>query len=341
MASGAAGLVLGAAAGTAAVRWGAPPDPLPRPTGLHGVGTTVTTVTRSTPGGTDRTVPVQIWYPSTPGPTGRAHLFPAGRAVARSIALHFPVPAWLLAPLLRVRGHAVADAPPAAAPVRGVVVISHGWLGFRTIHVDLAEQMASDGWVVVAPDHVGGALASQLPDGTVLSLQPALMPPTGAPDHGTRTVALVDLYADDLTAIIDAASVGMLHPLVPVVDRVVLLGQSTGGGAAVRVGGRDPRVQGIVGLDPWVEPVPSRSRRLVSGSMIAIRSGAWVDNPNDRLLRAMDDVELRAVPQAGHSDLTCLGYLSPVLRLTGLIRCDPELPHQAALTAFADLTGGS
>lgn len=328
---------IGALAGVGGVvRWAAPASPLPPPTGPHPVGTTIVELEGP------RTLPVQVWYPARAANGPGAPLFPASAGVARALAARYRIPAWTLRPIRRSRGTAIADATPAwtpadDGPVRGAVVISHGWLGFRTMHADLAEQLASEGWIVVAPDHVGGALAAQHPDGRVTGLEATLMPPDDAPDYRLRTAALVARYAEDLEAVVDAVAAGALSPLLPRADGVWLIGQSTGGGAATALAARDPRVRGVLGLDPWVQPVPSEARAALDVPMIAVRSGEWVGNGNDRLLTAMPTVELRAVPEARHADLTCLGYLSPVTRLVGLTTCDPRLPHDAALAAFADL----
>ncbi|MGI9018833.1 MAG: serine aminopeptidase domain-containing protein [Euzebya sp.] len=323
-----------------------PRDPLPPVTGPHPVGTSVAVVEAP------RRLPVQIWYPGQatggPNPAGTpAALFPASAGVAQAIASHYGMPRGV-APALglvlgRIRGRAVGSATPAwpsgSLPTpRGVLIISHGWLGFRVIHVDLAEQLASDGWVVVAVDHVGGALASQFPDHAVTPLSAGLMPPDGVADYWPRAAALVQRYATDIAAVLDAVAAGRLGPTVPATERFWLLGHSTGGGAAIVVAGEDRRVAGVIGMDPWVEPLDRSARQRLTVPTIAILSGQWVGNRNDALLQMMGSVELRAVPEARHTDLTVLGYLSPVRRILGLTRCDPALPRRAALKAVADLT---
>lgn len=325
-------MVVGGLFGTGLVGWALPRSPLPLPTGPHPVGTIVDVVHGR------RDLPVQVWYPAARLTAAvPMALFPQSRGVARAIGGHYGVPPVLLRGLGRVRGNAVRGL--ACAEVNGVVVIAHGWMGMRMMHVDLAEQLASDGWVVVAADHVGGALATQYPspDGRVLGLQAQLMPPNGAPDYIPRTRALIARFAEDLTDIINSVVAGQIRA-IPARNRVWLVGQSTGGGAAVKTAVGDDRVRGLVGLDPWVEPVAGDDRSRLDVPMIAVRSGQWVGNRNDGLLADMPTVERRAVPLAGHTDLTMLGYLSPLTRMLGLTGCDPALPHDAAVDAFNDLT---
>lgn len=327
-------LTTAALAGTAlAVRRLLPLNPLPVPTGPHRVGT----ITRVVQG--PRALPVQIWYPTDADGEAAPWLGNAA-GFAEAVTTRQGIPALALAHLRWVRGTAVADVPSLGGTA-SVVVLAHGWTGFRAVHADLAEQLASDGHVVVAADHVGGAIAALYPDGSVVGLDPALLPAAGTPDYWTRARELVSRYADDLGAVLDAmpsllVDVGM----APASPTVRVIGHSTGGGAAVELAARDARVAGIVGLDPWVEPF-HEGLRVPTIPIVAVRSADWIGNGNDTLLAAMPSVDLRRVAGATHGDFTVLGFISPLVRLVGFSGVDPRLPHDAALAAFADLPTAS
>ena len=341
-AAGAIGAGVGLAA---ALELLVPRRPLPTPTGPHPVGTTAVELappaaTHPTTGPAPRSLPVQIWYPAA-GRDGRpARLFPAGRRIGPAMAASFPPPAPVFALLSRARGHARLDATSrwteaaGCPPPRGVVVVVHGWLGFRAIHADLAEQLASDGWVVLAADHVGGAVVAQHLDGDVTALQPDLMPTEGDPDYWDRATALVDRYVHDVRRVLEAVRGAALAPVVPAGPATTLLvGQSTGGGAAVAVAATDDRVDGVVGLDPWVAPVREAVRAALDVPFVAIRSTPWVGNRNDHLLADVRVTAFREVVGAGHTDLTGLGWLSPALRLAGLTSVSPRAQLVAATEA--------
>lgn len=76
-------------------------------------------------------MPVQVWYPATE----------AGDGLYRYDDF--------------LEGTAREDAVPDCAAARPVVVFSHGNGGLRYQSIFLTEHLASQGWVVVAPDHVG------------------------------------------------------------------------------------------------------------------------------------------------------------------------------------------
>jgi len=98
----------------------------------------------------DRTVTIEVWYPAALAP-GQA---PGG--VYRTVARDPARPAEL-------HGRAVRDAAPATAPAGGcpLIIISHGYPGNRFLLSHLAENLASKGFVVAAPDHPDSTYADQ------------------------------------------------------------------------------------------------------------------------------------------------------------------------------------
>lgn len=98
----------------------------------------------------DRTFTIEVWYPAALAP-GQA---PGGvyrtitRDPSRTTELH---------------GRAVRDAAPATSPAGGypLVIISHGYPGNRYLLSHLAENLASKGFVVAAPDHPDSTYADQ------------------------------------------------------------------------------------------------------------------------------------------------------------------------------------
>ena len=98
----------------------------------------------------DRALTIEVWYPAAPVPgrstDGVYHTI--ARDPARPTELH---------------GRAVRDALPAApsAPGYPLVVVSHGFPGNRYLLSHLAENLASKGFVVAAPDHPDSTYADQ------------------------------------------------------------------------------------------------------------------------------------------------------------------------------------
>lgn len=98
----------------------------------------------------DRRITIEVWYPAS---------LPAGQVpggVYRTIARDPSRP-------IVLHGRAVRDAAPAVPPAGKfpLVIISHGYPGNRFLLSHLAENLASKGFVVAAPDHPDSTYADQ------------------------------------------------------------------------------------------------------------------------------------------------------------------------------------
>lgn len=151
----------------------APVEPitLPSPSGPYKVGTTVWHVTDAgrpetfAGAGVLRQVEVLAWYPAAPGGGEPAPYLREGLA-------ELP-PGWRapLGSLVKVRTHAILDAPPVASPKKlPVLVFSHGFGGIPSSYTALLEDLASHGYVVLSVVHPYEATAATLTDGQVVSM---------------------------------------------------------------------------------------------------------------------------------------------------------------------------
>lgn len=158
-----------------------------------------------------RVVPVDLWYPTAVEAEARSTVTLVRDAddAARFEALLDEAPTGC--PSRSV--DAAEAAPPAGGP-HPLVLMSHchGCTAFSTVSV--AEQLAAEGWVVVAPEHVGDTLWDRLDDELA-----------GLDD------ATLALRTADLRAALDAALAGGLG--IEIDGRVGLFGHSFG---AVTVG---------------------------------------------------------------------------------------------------------
>lgn len=334
-----ASLALLGASAAGAVGWTLPIVTLEAPSGPLPVGTTAIEVVDAartetygaTPGGPRRLV-LQVWYPADPdAPVAPGPWMPEAGALAADGAAAVGLPPFALGHLELLRANATPDAAPAAGP-HPVVVLSHGWSGFRTIQADLAEDLASHGYAVVAIDHSHAALTTVLSDGTVVPLDPEALPEFGTvpdDDYARASRALVATFAADVATVLAALDRGAV-PLVDgtlALDRVALVGHSTGGGGAVAACAAEPRCAAVVGFDPWVEPVDAAVLGAgVAAPFLSLTSEEWATEPNAAVLASLHAAsaargvaEVR-VTLAGalHRDFTLISALSPLARLLGL-----------------------
>ena len=202
--------------------------------GPASVGVMTTSLTDSSRG---RTLPVEIWYPiATSGaaspvidfetdPDRRAALLPLLEAA----------PAECVAKTTR----ATRDAP-ASAGEYPVILYSHCYTCTRwSAHV-VMERLASHGFVVVAPDHIGDTLFDSL------NLAESPLDDT-----------LVDVREADIRFVLDRVLAGDVLPagVTANASRVGMLGHSIGSVTAGRVAQNDARIAAVVGLAAPMENV--------------------------------------------------------------------------------------
>lgn len=272
---------------------------IPEPTGTLAVGTlawdidTLRDEPYANQPGLTRSFRVQAWYPASPT-SERARWLGDGPFTVQGLARDFGFPGFIFNHLRHTDAHAYKEAPVLEGSYP-LVIISHGWSGFRQLHTDLAEDLASHGYIVIGIEHTYGSVGTVFDDGTRVSLNPEALPPRATtPDFQTFANQLVRTYADDIVSLLDAIETSqptdMQAALFQQMDRslVTVIGHSTGGGAAVKVGLHEARVNAVIGLDAWVEPLAESE--LLQGLNIPsllIRSEGWYISFNNDYLQTL------------------------------------------------------
>ncbi len=320
---------------SAALAWALPVPELELAAGSRTVGSVAFDLvdeSRTSPSGRDdgpRLTPVQAWYPT--GDSGhdgpRLGITDEPRAFAGAVSRFLGLPAFALSHLGEVRTAAIEGAQPVDESLP-VILSIHGWGGFRFAQVQLLEQLAADGHLVLAMDHTHGALAAQPVAGGVVPLDPMLLPDGVPPPVYDAAAQRLELaFADDAAFLLEALRSGDVQVPAHVrdvadLDRLVVLGHSTGGGSAALLCAEQP-CDGMVTFDPWVEPVPAEVREAgFAAPTLVLLSGEWDGNDNDQLLRPMvaasDDARLFVLDGTTHNDVTVQAHLSPLAQRLGI-----------------------
>lgn len=213
--------------------------------GPHPVG--VLTLEVESPAGSGRKLPVDVWFPADPAHAGQ-DLDPG------NVEAHpFGQP-----------HHAIRDARPAKGPFP-LLAFSHGNSGLRQQSTFLTTHLASLGFVVAAPDHVGNTFFEML-----------------ELDEARRKAMHLEMREwrpGDLVASIDAA----LALACADADRIGAFGHSFGGWTALKMPAADPRVGAVCGLAPASEPFVGR-KAFVAGEL------PFRDGLRTLLIAGRDDV---------------------------------------------------
>lgn len=245
--------------------------------GLHPVG--LVTLHAPDPEAPERILPIDVWYPADAAHAG------VDRDPSRWSAhpIHAPHPA-------------VSGLAPLAAPCP-LLVFSHGNSGLRQQSTFLTTHLASHGYVVAAPDHVGN---------TFLEMQ-------GLDAEQRRTVhrAARANRPRDLSTTIDRVLAA--GSLVPPADttRIGAFGHSFGGWTALKMPRQDERVRAVCGLAAAAEPFVGR-RAFEDGELPLAR-----DTPA-LLIAGIEDVLVEIEP----SILSVFDRLGPRRAAVGIEGAD-------------------
>lgn len=299
-----------------------------------------------------RSFRVQAWYPAIHSDTAEtAKWLLDGNQTGRGMAQDFGFPGFIFDHLATVDATALMDVE-AQSDTYPVVIISHGWTGFRNLHTDLAEELASHGYIVFGTNHAYGSVATVFDDGSFAPLNNDDLPPRETtPNFLEYANTLVSTFSADIIDLIDDLETLNEDPEWALrgrlnLDQIALIGHSTGGGASVKAAMDDARIKTVIGLDAWVEPIDLE--RLDQGleiPTVLLRSEAWeISFNNTYLYRLMElsPVAPHVYQIAGttHYDFGMVymfSTLAPLIGLQGPIGRDmTALQNQIVLDTLAD-----
>lgn len=306
-----------------------------KPTGKYEIGTLTYEVTDpytkaiySENTDKNRRIKIQIWYPAenTKG-YSRVPWLEDGVPVAKGVSKVMGLPHFLLTHTALVKSNSYKGAPIKEIQEKyPVVIVSHGWTGFRNLHTDVEEMLASNGYVVIGIDHTFGSAAVVFEDREVNYFNQKALPNGDVPNFLDYGNTLIKTYERDIILTLDKVEQFQLGKDESIfkgkldTSNVGLLGHSTGGGASVLAALRDERVKAVMGLDAWVEPI--NKDELQSGLNIQglfLRSGQWEQGPNNSNLGFLLDnsnVKGEAYQLNGttHLDFSMMYMYSPLIK---------------------------
>ena len=265
-------LVGGAVAGTV---WYSSPilQPFPDLTGPHQVGITTfmwtdteRTETYASNPDEKRSLVVRVWYPADTVSLAKpyTHFGQKLPYLQKAFSAHYGLPEWVGTLLFPSRvTHAYVDAPlSTSAKSYPVILFFHGLLGVGDMSVSLLEELASNGYIVVAIDQPYFNFLTLYPNGTVvtaqrLSDQFAKASAAEQKEFQTEAIAVykkdMKFVLDRLTFLSEDQATPFYHKLC--LDRVGIMGHSAGGTAAIEFCRSDKHCKAVVNLDGWYDQV--------------------------------------------------------------------------------------
>jgi pimeloyl-ACP methyl ester carboxylesterase len=279
-----------------------------------------------------RKIKIQFWYPAeTTEGYEQVPWLEDGKDVSRALSKSFGFPSFFLDHTADIMSNSYIEAPISKDLDRyPVIIISHGWTGFRNIHTDYAEELASQGYIVIGIDHTYGSVATVFSDDDISYLNLDALPSRETTeDFLDYANQLVYTYATDVTLTLDYLeeinNVNNFSRFSEKLDltKIGLLGHSTGGGADVAVALNDDRIDAVIGLDAWVEPIVENEiiKGLTMPSLF-LRSGEWETGFNNTNLytligNSLYPSKLYQIDGTTHFDFAMVYMYSPLTKYIG------------------------
>ena len=314
----------------------APFKDLPPPTGPYSVATRTTTWTDSsrdetfTPEQDFRRLVVQVWYPVDGKITGQPAPYvddPKLRMPALARQLQLPV--FPIKHFTKVRTNSLPDiSPDHSGETFPVILFSHGLSGMRFQNTSLMEELASHGYIVIAPDHPYEANITIYPDGTTALYAGGKRRSVLRGEASSHIdFSLLSILVCDLSFLIDRVMAQQSDqwitdlPINP--EQVGIIGHSLGGAAVINTAFEDDRVDAVMVLDGWYLPVPDSV--IVSGidqPYMHLGQEVWKDAENyvrmDSMLSSRKGpIFTLLVSNTKHPDYTDMPLFSPFSRFIG------------------------
>lgn len=332
-----------------------PVNTMPKPTGPYTIGTTSYELTEQgraelygADPGKDRHIRFQVWYPADSNKGGElTNWLIDGRKVASGIPILYDLPDFLLDHTALITSNSYRDlAISGKEQTYPLVIISHGWTGFSSLHSDLGEMLASHGYIAVSINHTYGAAVSVFEDGEVVYVDQGALPDRSEVNNfDAFSHALVDTFANDALAVLDFMETNAFFTDRIDREKIGAMGHSTGGGGVVSLAITDPRIKAVLGFDAWVEPIKTDilSKGLDIPSAF-LRSEQWETGPNNVYLKHLFDntsvqPSIYQVQGGKHQDFSMLYMYLPITRILGETgKLDPlenaEIQQSFVLTFF-------
>lgn len=278
-----------------------------------------------------RRIKIQLWYPAdTTDGYDQVPWLEDGLIVARGLSKDIGLPLFVLDHTTNIMSNSYHQAPISnSLNSYPIVIISHGWRGFRNLHTDFAEELASLGYIVIGIDHTYGSVATVFDSNDITYLNSDALPERSTtPDFLVYANRLLSTYAADIQTTINyledlnANTTTQFNNKLDL-TKIGLLGHSTGGGADVLVAINDDRIDSVLGMDAWVEPIDLEDiEKGLSIPSLFIRSETWETGVNNISLNTLIENSnytslLYQIDGTTHFDFTMVYMYSPLTPYIG------------------------
>jgi len=278
---------------------------LPPPQGVYSVGSKIYTWTDESRDesftsdlGDKRRIVVQVWYPIKKRPINKMPYLDNYKLRIQPIADQFSqlgvsskIISLILADVKNVKTNTEYNAPIDSNSSNHfpLIIFSHGLGGMKNQNSIQIEELVSNGYVVIAPDHAFDANITIFDNNDIAPFKASEYNPNAKytiEDFYAYRIPQIQTRSKDLSFIINQIqdkqkkSDEELWNIINL-DKIGVFGHSFGGGTSILTSYNDNRVDAAVALDGWIEPIPNKVVDLgINKPFLYIGRTEWEDTLN-------------------------------------------------------------
>ena len=274
---------------------------LPRPSGNHFVGTQIFTwidESRSesfTKEPLDyRKIVVQLWYPAENQPGNPIPYIDYHKERLYPLSKYLNVPKFTLSHIKKIQTNSYSNADINTKEEYPLIIFSHGLGGMRFQNTIQAEELASNGYIVLAIDHPYDANVTIFSDGTKALFQSWSDPYHSEEERIVERTKQLEIRSADVRFVITKINHISQHDIESTfyklidIDKIGIFGHSFGGSTSIYSTWLDDRIDACLNLEGWFEPIPQEviengiEKPILSVSMNEWK-GFWTENNQTKM----------------------------------------------------------
>ena len=274
-----------------------------------------------------RKIVVQIWYPASEPSDSLYPYMDNPEVRLNALSEQIGVPPFVMKHAKDIKGNSYFNAEPIKNKKFPLILFSHGLGGTKTQNSINIEELVSNGYIVIAPDHTFDASLTIFEDGKISEFKSGL-PVSKLKDEKiseqlfweTRLPQIIT-RAGDIKFIIDKLQTMKENKIYDNINfnKIGVFGHSFGGATSVLSSWNDTRISACMNLDGWFEPIVDDI--IKNGLRIPfcyIGQESWGENSfnykklNTFFKNCQDDAYIIKVKGTKHFDYSDLPYLSSI-----------------------------
>ena len=277
-----------------------------------------------------RTLSVKMWYPADENSlSDRAPYVDQYELIAKALSTSLGVPEALMsrAGAVKCNSWLNADISIGNFPI---VIYSHGHQSLKIANTFQAEEIASNGYIVIAPDHTYDAALTIINKDKIIYTRSKL-PNSDEEAEDSEMIERVkeqlNIRVEDVSFVIDKMiekfSKDKQFNESADFENIGIFGHSFGGSTAIMAANNDNRIDAILGLDAYFLPLPNYIiEKDINKPFIHLGQTSWGDSNNYELMKIWGSNNNQnsfhlSVEGSKHNDFTDFSQFTKLTRKFG------------------------